>query len=73
MKWVGLFVIALVGLTTIKDLWDLLGDLRLSMVRGEGGRGGGGEGRGGEGEGRGICWGRVGGGEGGGEEGRELD
>ena len=32
VKWVGLFVIALVGLTTIKDLWDLLGDLSLTMV-----------------------------------------
>ena len=32
VKWVGLFVIALVGLTTIKDLWDLLGDLTLTMV-----------------------------------------
>ena len=32
VKWVGLFVIALVGLTTIKDLWDLLGDLSVNMV-----------------------------------------
>lgn len=32
VKWVGLFVISLVGLTTIKDLWDLLGDLSLRMV-----------------------------------------
>ena len=28
----GAFVVALVGLTTIKDLWDLLGDLTVSMV-----------------------------------------
>ena len=32
MKWVGVFVVALVGLTTVKDLWDLLGDLTLPMV-----------------------------------------
>lgn len=32
VKWVGLFVIVLVGVTTIKDLWDLMGDLELSMV-----------------------------------------
>lgn len=32
VKWVGLFVILLVGLMTIKDLWDLLGDLTISMV-----------------------------------------
>ena len=32
VKWVGVFVVMLVGLTTIKDLWDLLGDLTLSMV-----------------------------------------
>ena len=31
VKWVGLFVILLVGLMTIKDLWLLFGDLRLSM------------------------------------------
>ena len=33
VKWVGLFVIALVGLTTIKDLWDMLGDLKMPVVR----------------------------------------
>ena len=33
VKWVGVFVVTLVGLTTIKDLWDLLGNLKLSMVR----------------------------------------
>ena len=32
VKWVGLFVISLVGLTTINDLWNLLGDLSLTMV-----------------------------------------
>lgn len=31
VKWVGLFVIALVGLTTIKDLWDMLGDLKMPV------------------------------------------
>jgi len=31
VKWVGLFVILLAGLATIKELWDLLGDLNLSM------------------------------------------
>lgn len=30
MKWVGLFVIALVGLHTVDDLWDMLGNLRMS-------------------------------------------
>ncbi|KAG0374929.1 Protein O-mannosyltransferase 2 [Mortierella sp. AD032] len=32
IKWVGFFVTALVGLCTIEDLWDLLGDLRISMT-----------------------------------------
>eukprot|EP00127_Corallochytrium_limacisporum_P002962 Clim_evm9s144 gene=Clim_evmTU9s144 len=31
-KWVGLFVMALVGFHTIADLWFLLGDLRLSLA-----------------------------------------
>ena len=26
-------MIALVGITTVKDLWDLIGDLSLTMVR----------------------------------------
>lgn len=29
-KWVGLFTIATIGLGTIKQLWDLLGDLRIT-------------------------------------------
>ncbi|OAD69214.1 glycosyltransferase family 39 protein, partial [Phycomyces blakesleeanus NRRL 1555(-)] len=29
-KWVGLFVIATVGFSTIKDLWRILGDVRIS-------------------------------------------
>lgn len=32
VKFVGLFVILLVGLNTIWDLWRLLGDLSLSLV-----------------------------------------
>ena len=32
VKWVGLFVILLAGVVTVKDLWDILGDLSLSMV-----------------------------------------
>ncbi|NXY49167.1 POMT2 transferase, partial [Ceuthmochares aereus] len=32
VKFVGLFVVLLVGLNTIYDLWDLLGDLSLSLV-----------------------------------------
>ncbi|XP_064316541.1 protein O-mannosyl-transferase 2 isoform X1 [Phalacrocorax carbo] len=32
VKFVGLFVVLLVGLNTICDLWDLLGDLSLSLV-----------------------------------------
>lgn len=32
VKFVGLFVVLLVGLNTIYDLWDLLGNLNLSLV-----------------------------------------
>lgn len=32
VKFVGLFVVLLVGLNTICDLWELLGDLSLSLV-----------------------------------------
>ena len=32
VKWVGLFVTALVGLYTIEDLWNKFGDLRMSVV-----------------------------------------
>uniref|UniRef100_A0A3B4B519 Protein O-mannosyl-transferase 2 n=1 Tax=Periophthalmus magnuspinnatus TaxID=409849 RepID=A0A3B4B519_9GOBI len=32
VKFVGLFVITLVGLNTVSDLWRLLGDLKLSLV-----------------------------------------
>ena len=31
-KWVGLFVILWAGITTVMNLWDLLGDLSLSLV-----------------------------------------
>jgi dolichyl-phosphate-mannose--protein O-mannosyl transferase len=32
VKWVGLFVTALVGVYTIEDLWDKFGDLRMKKV-----------------------------------------
>ena len=31
-KWVGLFVILWAGITTVMDLWELLGNLSLSLV-----------------------------------------
>ena len=33
VKWVGLFAIALVGLHTIEDLWEALGNLKLSKEK----------------------------------------
>ena len=32
VKWVGMFVTAMVGLYTIIDLWDKLGDLKMPYV-----------------------------------------
>jgi Dolichyl-phosphate-mannose-protein mannosyltransferase len=32
VKWIGLFVTALVGVYTIEDLWDKFGDLRMPVV-----------------------------------------
>lgn len=29
VKWVGLFVVALAGIYTIEDLWDMLGDIQM--------------------------------------------
>jgi dolichyl-phosphate-mannose-protein mannosyltransferase len=31
-KWVGLFVILFIGLSTATDLWDLIGDLNIPVV-----------------------------------------
>lgn len=33
VKWVGMFVTAMVGVYTIEDLWDKFGDLRMPIVR----------------------------------------
>ncbi|CAJ0626172.1 6893_t:CDS:2 [Entrophospora sp. SA101] len=33
VKWVGLFTIATIGFSTIKGLWDLLGNLRVSPTQ----------------------------------------
>ncbi|KAJ3092386.1 hypothetical protein HK102_007992 [Quaeritorhiza haematococci] len=30
VKWVGLFIIATIGVSTLKNLWDLLGDLKVT-------------------------------------------
>jgi dolichyl-phosphate-mannose-protein mannosyltransferase len=35
VKWVGLFAIALVGLNTIQDLWDMFGDMKMPTVSSE--------------------------------------
>ncbi|KAJ3120559.1 Protein O-mannosyltransferase 2, partial [Nowakowskiella sp. JEL0407] len=32
VKWVGLFSIALVGLHTLEDLWEMLGDLKMPLT-----------------------------------------
>jgi dolichyl-phosphate-mannose-protein mannosyltransferase len=32
-KWVGIFTIATIGLSTVKQLWDTLGDLQVSKVK----------------------------------------
>lgn len=34
VKWVGLFVTALVGVYTLEDLWEKFGDLRMRKVCG---------------------------------------
>jgi dolichyl-phosphate-mannose-protein mannosyltransferase len=32
VKWIGLFVTALVGIYTIEDLWEKFGDLKMPVV-----------------------------------------
>ena len=32
VKWVGLFVIALIGISTLQNLWTLIGDTNVSLV-----------------------------------------
>lgn len=34
-KWVGLFTIATIGTSTIKNLWELWGNTRISKVKGK--------------------------------------
>lgn len=31
-KWVGLFTVATIGIAVLKDLWDVWGDCRTSVV-----------------------------------------
>jgi dolichyl-phosphate-mannose-protein mannosyltransferase len=34
-KWVGLFTIATIGMSTVKGLWELWGNTRIPKVRNE--------------------------------------
>lgn len=33
MKWVGLFAVALAGIYTLEDLWDMLGDIQMPKTK----------------------------------------